>query len=90
MEYGVLNLLNEEDPRITVIMDCKGTTAIGFPVSMMKTCAKLVQDNYPTRLAALFAVNLPPVVRVVANAITQVGYYYLASTVLFYNKKCSG
>lgn len=68
----MLHLVNDADPRITVIMDCKGTTAIGFPLQMMKTCAVLVQDNYPTRLAALFAVNLPPVVRVLANAVIQV------------------
>ncbi|CAM6093373.1 unnamed protein product [Calypogeia fissa] len=72
VEYGILNLLNDVDPRITVIMDCKGTSAIGFPVHMMKTCAVLVQDNFPTRLASLFAVNLPPVVKIVANAVIQV------------------
>ncbi|BFI04561.1 hypothetical protein MPTK1_1g14630 [Marchantia polymorpha subsp. ruderalis] len=72
VEHGILHLVHEEDPRITVILDCEGTTCVGFPVAMMKSCSVLVQEHYPTRLAALFAVNLPPVVRVVANAVLQV------------------
>lgn len=71
IEYGVTNLLCEEDPRITVIIDCEGMPALGFPVHMFKSCCILVQENYPTRLAALFLVNLPPVVRVIAQAIIQ-------------------
>lgn len=72
VEYGVTHLLCEEDPRITVIIDCEGTPALGFPVNMLKSCCARVQENYPTRLAALFVVNLPPVVRVIAQAIIQV------------------
>lgn len=72
VEYGVSNLLQDEDPRITVIIDCEGTPALGFPVHMLKSCCGLVQENYPTRLAALFVVNLPPVVRVIAQAICKV------------------
>lgn len=72
VEYGVTHLLQDEDPRITVIIDCEGTPAIGFPINMLKSCCARVQENYPTRLAALFVVNLPPVVRVIAQAIIQV------------------
>ncbi|KAL2653243.1 hypothetical protein R1flu_021371 [Riccia fluitans] len=71
VEYGILNLLHEE-PKITVILDCKGTTSVGFPVAMMKSCSVIVQEHFPTRLAALFAVNLPPDAKVIANAIIQV------------------
>lgn len=66
------HLLREDDPRITVIIDCEGTPAIGFPVNLVKSCCTRVQENYPTRLAALFIVNLPPVVRVIALAIIRV------------------
>ncbi|KAL3702306.1 hypothetical protein R1sor_020328 [Riccia sorocarpa] len=72
VENGILNLLHEDDPRITVILDCEGTTCVGFPVAMMKSCSVLVQEHFPTRLAALYAVNLPPVVRVIAHAVMQV------------------
>eukprot|EP01018_Ginkgo_biloba_P034013 Gb_41254 [translate_table: standard] len=72
VEYGVLHLINVEDPRITVLMDCEGISAFGFPVQMMKSCAVLVQEHYPTRLASLFVVNLSPVLRVIAQAIIQV------------------
>ncbi|KAI5084086.1 hypothetical protein GOP47_0000255 [Adiantum capillus-veneris] len=72
VEYGITHLLRTEDPRITVILDCEGTPALGFPINMLKSCCARVQENYPTRLAALFVVNLPPVVRVIAQAIIQV------------------
>lgn len=72
VEYGVLHLLNLEDQRITVLMDCEGVPAFGFPVQMMKSCSILVQLHYPTRLASLLVVNLSPVVRVIAKAVIQV------------------
>lgn len=72
VEYGVLHLLNLEDQRITVLMDCEGIPAFGFPVQMMKSCSILVQLHYPTRLASLLVVNLSPVVRVIAKAVIQV------------------
>ncbi|XP_002985514.2 uncharacterized protein LOC9653159 [Selaginella moellendorffii] len=72
IEFGVVNLLRGEDPRITVVLDCAGAPAVGFPLQMTKSCCVLVQENYPTRLAALFIVNLPPFVRVVATAIVQI------------------
>lgn len=68
----MLHLLNLEDQRITVLMDCEGIPAFGFPVQMMKSCSILVQLHYPTRLASLLVVNLSPVVRVIAKAIIQV------------------
>jgi hypothetical protein len=72
VEHGVLHMLSEEDARLTVVIDCEGTTAFGFPVQMMKTCIVLVQENYPTRLASLFVINLSPVMHMVANTIMQV------------------
>uniref|UniRef100_A0A0D6R7H5 CRAL-TRIO domain-containing protein n=1 Tax=Araucaria cunninghamii TaxID=56994 RepID=A0A0D6R7H5_ARACU len=72
VEYGVLNMLNSDDPRITVLMDCQGISTFKFPVQMMKSCCVLVQDHYPTRLASFYVVNLSPIVRVIAQAIIQV------------------
>jgi hypothetical protein len=71
VEYGVQNLLSSEDPRLTVVMDCRGTSVFGFPVQMLKSCVALVQEHYPMRLASFFLINAPPLVRVVANAIIQ-------------------
>lgn len=71
VEYGLQNI-EMLDGRLTVVMDCHGTSALGFPVHMMKSCSVLVQENYPTRLASLLIINLPPVVRVIANAVMQV------------------
>ncbi|KAG0630944.1 hypothetical protein M758_1G215400 [Ceratodon purpureus] len=71
VEYGIQNLLTMDDPRLTVVMDCQGTTAFGFPVKMLKSCVALVQEHYPMRLASLFVVNAPPLVHAVANAIIQ-------------------
>ncbi|KAH9325338.1 hypothetical protein KI387_005516, partial [Taxus chinensis] len=72
VEYGVLHLLNLEDPRITVVMDCEGISTFGFPMQMVKSCSVLVQNHYPTRLAALYITNLSPFVRVIAQAIIQI------------------
>ena len=80
VEYGIQNLVTTDDPRLTVVMDCRGTTVFGFPVHMMKSCVDLVQEHYPRRLASLFVVNAPPLVRAVANAIIQVEFLHLSFT----------
>lgn len=72
VEYGSRNKVPKDDAHLTVVMDCQGTSAIGFPLNMMKSCSVLVQENYPTRLAAFFVINLPPIVQVLANAVLQV------------------
>ncbi|XP_077236942.1 uncharacterized protein LOC143878555 [Tasmannia lanceolata] len=35
IEHGVLHLVNVEDPRITVLIDCEGISTIKFPMQMM-------------------------------------------------------
>ncbi|XP_021866297.1 sec14 cytosolic factor isoform X2 [Spinacia oleracea] len=72
IEYGILHLVRAEDPLITVLMDCQGLSPFGFPVHMMRSCAVLLQDHYPNRLAALFVVRLPPIARVIAQTLFQV------------------
>lgn len=72
IEHGVLHLLNVDDPRITVLMDCEGVSAFKFPMQMMRSCSILVQDHFPDRLGLMFVVRLPPVVRVIAHTLIQV------------------
>lgn len=72
IEHGVLQLVNVDDPRITVLMDCEGVSAFKFPMQMMRSCSILVQDHFPDRLGLMFVVRLPPVVRVIAHALIQV------------------
>lgn len=72
LEHGILHLANVEDPRITVLMDCQGLSPLKFPMNMMRSCSTLVQDHFPNRLATLFLLRLPPVVRVVAQTFIQV------------------
>uniref|UniRef100_A0A1D1XPE3 SEC14 cytosolic factor n=1 Tax=Anthurium amnicola TaxID=1678845 RepID=A0A1D1XPE3_9ARAE len=74
MEHGVLFLVNQEDPQITVVMDCEGLSPFRSPMQMMRSCSILMQDHYPNRLGTLFVIRLPPVVRVIAQTFIQVGY----------------
>lgn len=71
-DHGVLNLTNEDDPRINVLLDCHGVSPFKFPMQMMRSFITVVQENYPNRLAVLFVVRLPPVVRVIAQTFLQV------------------
>ncbi|OEL37808.1 hypothetical protein BAE44_0001174 [Dichanthelium oligosanthes] len=72
IDHGVANLTNEEDPRITVLLDCHGVSPFRFPMQMMRSFITVVQENYPNRLGVLFVVRLPPVVRVIAQTFLQV------------------
>ena len=84
VEYGLRDKVPKDDARLTVVMDCQGTSVIGFPLNMMKSCSVLVQENYPTRLAALFVINLPSIVQVLANAVLQVIVFSLVYALYFY------
>ncbi|KAJ8431147.1 hypothetical protein Cgig2_026744 [Carnegiea gigantea] len=53
-------------------MDCEGLTPFRFPLQMIRSCAVLLQDYYPNRLAALFVVRLPPMARMIAMTLFQV------------------
>ncbi|CAN6291317.1 unnamed protein product [Urochloa humidicola] len=72
IDHGVVHLTNEEDPRITVLLDCHGISPFRFPMQMMRSFITVVQENYPNRLGVLFVVRLPPVVRVIAQTFLQV------------------
>jgi hypothetical protein len=72
IDHGVVNLINEEDSRITVLLDCHGISPFRFPMQMMRSFITVVQENYPNRLGVLFVIRLPPVVRVIAQTFLQV------------------
>ncbi|CAA7389657.1 unnamed protein product [Spirodela intermedia] len=72
VEHGVLFLLNKDDPRITVLMDCAGLSPVRIPMNMMRSCSAVMQDHYPNRLSTLYVTRLPPVVRVLAQTLIQV------------------
>ncbi|KAG8098785.1 hypothetical protein GUJ93_ZPchr0013g37961 [Zizania palustris] len=72
IDNGIVHLINEEDPRITVLLDCHGISPFRFPMQMMRSFITIVQENYPNRLGMLFVVRLPPVVRVIAQTLIQV------------------
>jgi hypothetical protein len=67
VEYGVLHLVNSEHPQITVLVDCEGLSPLKIPMQVLRSCTVLLQDNFPDRLACLFVIRLPPVLRVVAQ-----------------------
>ncbi|KAK1642885.1 hypothetical protein QYE76_060690 [Lolium multiflorum] len=71
IDHGIIHLTNEEDPRITVLLDCHGISPFKFPMQMMRSFVTIVQENYPNRLGVLFVVRLPPVVRVIAQTFIQ-------------------
>jgi hypothetical protein len=72
VEHGVLNLIDHENPRITVLVDCEGLSPLKIPMQMMRSCSSLLQDHFPDRLGCLFVIRLPPVARVIAQTFTQV------------------
>ncbi|XP_073114661.1 uncharacterized protein [Elaeis guineensis] len=71
IEQGILHLINEEDPRITALMDCEGLSPFKFPVQMMRSFSTLIQDHYPDHLGTLSVICLPPLVQVIAQAFIQ-------------------
>ncbi|KAI4334508.1 hypothetical protein L6164_019191 [Bauhinia variegata] len=72
VEYGVLHLVDAENPHITVLVDCEGLTTFKIPIHMMRSCSSLLQDHYPNRLGCLFVIRLPAVVCHFAQSVTQV------------------
>ncbi|KAL8103008.1 uncharacterized protein LOC141677635 [Apium graveolens] len=72
IEHGVSNLVDKRHPQITVLMDCKGLSPFGFPMQMMRSCATLLQDHYPTRLSCLAIIRLPAISRVLIQTLFQV------------------
>ncbi|KAJ6315767.1 hypothetical protein OIU78_019106 [Salix suchowensis] len=72
VEHGVLHLVDEDNPQITVLVDCDGLSPLKIPMQMMRSCSSLLHDNFPNRLGHLVVIRLPPVVRVIAQTFIQV------------------
>lgn len=72
VEYGVVNLVDAENPQITVLVDCEGLSPLKVPMQMLKSCSTLLQDHFPDRLGCLFVIRLPPVARVILQTSLQV------------------
>ncbi|GBG69381.1 hypothetical protein CBR_g4074 [Chara braunii] len=63
-EYGVTQLLQDfEVEQFSVVMDCGGVGLFNAPVSLIKNAALMLQQNYPTRLAQFYLINLQMVLR---------------------------
>lgn len=67
-----MELVDAENPQITVLVDCEGLTPFKVPMQMMRYCSSLLQDHFPNRLGCLFVIRLPPVVRLLAQTFIQV------------------
>ncbi|XP_062084921.1 uncharacterized protein LOC133791052 [Humulus lupulus] len=67
VERGVLHLVDAEMGEITVLVDCKGLSPLKIPMQVIRTCSSFLQDHFPNRLGCLFVVQLPPVLRVIAQ-----------------------
>ncbi|XP_028095852.1 uncharacterized protein LOC114295738 [Camellia sinensis] len=72
VEHGILHLVDRENPQITVLVDCEGMSRLRFPTQIMRSCFAIFQDHFPNRLGFLFAIRLPPDVRVIAQTFIQV------------------
>ncbi|KAG0469135.1 hypothetical protein HPP92_018463 [Vanilla planifolia] len=72
IDHGILSLMNENDARIMVLMDCEGLSILKLPINMIRSYIILVQDHYPNRLGTLFILRLPRVIRVLAQSFIQV------------------
>lgn len=72
MEFGILHLVDGENPQITVLVDCHGLSPLRFPMQTMRYCCNIFQDHFPNILGCLIVIRLPPVVRVIAQTVIQV------------------
>ncbi|KAL3619157.1 hypothetical protein CASFOL_036727 [Castilleja foliolosa] len=72
VEYGVLHLLNVENPQITVLLDCQGLSSLRLPMQTLRYCCNVFQDHFPNVLGCLIVIRLPSVVRVIAQTFIQV------------------
>ena len=79
VEYGVLHLVDGDNPQITVLVDCERLSPLRVPMKMMRSCASLLHDHFPTRLGCLYVIRLPAVVHVIARTFIQVNSPFLFS-----------
>ncbi|KAK7335765.1 hypothetical protein VNO80_27791 [Phaseolus coccineus] len=71
VEYGVLHLVDADNPQITVLVDCDGLSPERIPMQIMRSCSSLLQDHFPNRLGCMFVIQLPASVHAVAQSFIQ-------------------
>ncbi|GMH07418.1 hypothetical protein Nepgr_009258 [Nepenthes gracilis] len=72
VEYGILHFVDEENPQITVLVDCEGLSPIRLPMQMMSSSSALFQDHFPNHLGCLFVIRIPPDVWEKAQTFIQI------------------
>lgn len=71
VEYGVLQLMDNEHSRITVLVDCEGLSPLKFPMQTSLTSCNILQEHFPKRLGCIYVIRLPLVARVIAQTFIQ-------------------
>ena len=74
VEYGVLHLVDADNPQITVLVDCEGLSPVRIPMQIIRSCSSLLKDHFPNRLGCMFVIRLPANVHVIAQTFIQVSY----------------
>ncbi|KAI3721273.1 hypothetical protein L2E82_32279 [Cichorium intybus] len=72
VEYGVVNLVNRENPQLTVLLDCDRLAPFEFPIQTFRSCVETLQDHYPNRLGCLLVVRVPSIAQVMTQTLYQV------------------
>ncbi|CAJ1955754.1 unnamed protein product [Sphenostylis stenocarpa] len=71
VEYGVLHLVDANNPQITVLVDFEGLSPVRIPMQIMRSCSSLLLDHFPNRLGCMFVIQLPASVQVIAQTFIQ-------------------
>ncbi|XP_017423237.1 uncharacterized protein LOC108332471 isoform X2 [Vigna angularis] len=71
VEYGVLHLVDADNPQITVLVDCDGLSPVRIPMQMTRSCSSLLLDHFPNRLGCMFVIRLPTSAHVIAQSFIQ-------------------
>ncbi|XP_047179721.1 uncharacterized protein LOC124846495 [Vigna umbellata] len=71
VEYGVLHLVDADNPQITVLVDCDGLSPARIPMQMTRSCSSLLLDHFPNRLGCMFVIQLPTSAHVIAQSFIQ-------------------
>lgn len=71
VEYGVLHLVDGDNPQITVLVDCEGLSPLRIPMQIMRSCSSLLQDHFPNHLGCLFVIRLQAAVHAIGQNFMQ-------------------
>jgi len=76
VEYGVLHLVDADNPHITVLVDCDGLSPVRIPMQIMRSCSSLLLDHFPNRLGCMFVIQLSASVHAIARSFIQVKFSF--------------